>query len=465
LTKGAADDQISVNEFALDRLRCEFVLPATEHAFRCHHLAWSQAQLRITLIICGIFYLAFSATDIAVLGYSKEAFILGCIRVTVAALAAVMVVMSSRHPMQLVATGLSATVVEATGMLAFLVIVAYRPTELPWHGMSYGLMLVVVYIFIPNRALLAAGVALASTVLFLALAWRLNVVPANEFVMLTMLLILANTFGLLAARRYHRLWRREFQAQFHLKTTVSQLEVATVEAHRARELAERLADEKSKFLSAASHDLRQPVQAMGLFSEALSRTQLSDDQRQISNYLTRSTQNMSEILEGLLNVARFDSGALRANIEVVDIDAVLHDLVSALSPLGDARGLRLRTVVSLSGLRVMADGSLLTGVLKNLIGNAIKYTEHGGVLVAVRRRGDQALIQVWDTGRGIAPDQLERVFDEYYQIGNPERDAQKGLGLGLAIVRRIARLMATEVIVRSRLGRGSVFEFRLPLTR
>jgi len=102
-------------------------------------------------------------------------------------------------------------------------------------------------------------------------------------------------------------------------------------------------------------------------------------------------------------------------------------------------------------------------MLGNLIGNAIKYTESGGILVAIRRRGDNALIQIWDTGIGIAPEHLGSIFDEYVQVGNPERDRAKGLGLGLAIVKRLAKLLKTEVVCHSRFGKGSVFEFCLPL--
>ncbi|CAG1001709.1 partial Aerobic respiration control sensor protein ArcB, partial [Rhodocyclaceae bacterium] len=102
-------------------------------------------------------------------------------------------------------------------------------------------------------------------------------------------------------------------------------------------------------------------------------------------------------------------------------------------------------------------------LLGNLVGNAIKYTERGGVLVGIRRRGDRALVQVWDTGVGIAPEHRDVIFDEYFQIGNPERNRTKGLGLGLAIAKRVARLLDTDVVCRSRPGRGSVFEFSLPL--
>jgi CheY-like chemotaxis protein len=114
---------------------------------------------------------------------------------------------------------------------------------------------------------------------------------------------------------------------------------------------------------------------------------------------------------------------------------------------------------------VWADRKLTSTLLGNLISNAIKYTEHGNVLVAARRRGGSALIQVWDTGIGIAAEHEEDIFEEYLQLGNPERDRTRGLGLGLAIVKRLAHLMNTDVTVRSQLGRGSVFEFSLPVTQ
>jgi CheY-like chemotaxis protein len=114
-------------------------------------------------------------------------------------------------------------------------------------------------------------------------------------------------------------------------------------------------------------------------------------------------------------------------------------------------------------MAIFTDAKLLMSLLGNLIGNAGKYTEKGGILVAIRRRGNQALIQVWDTGIGIPAEHLDAIYEEYFQVNNPERDRTKGLGLGLAIVKRVARLLETEVVCRSRPGKGSVFEFRLPL--
>ena len=112
---------------------------------------------------------------------------------------------------------------------------------------------------------------------------------------------------------------------------------------------------------------------------------------------------------------------------------------------------------------LFTDQKMLLNLLRNLIDNAFKYIETGGVLVAMRRRGDHALIQVWDTGIGIAPEHIEAIFDEYFQVGNPQRDPAKGLGLGLSIVKRLAKTLGCQVGCRSRPGKGSVFEFRAPL--
>jgi len=112
---------------------------------------------------------------------------------------------------------------------------------------------------------------------------------------------------------------------------------------------------------------------------------------------------------------------------------------------------------------LFTDQKMLLNLLRNLIDNAFKHTAAGGVLVAIRSRGDHALVQVWDTGIGIAPEHIEAIFDEYFQVGNPQRDRARGLGLGLSIVKRLAKTLGCEVGCRSRPGKGSVFEFRVPL--
>jgi signal transduction histidine kinase len=260
-------------------------------------------------------------------------------------------------------------------------------------------------------------------------------------------------------RRYHEMLEDKV-----LERTQA-LYVANRELQAAKDSAETASQAKTRFLAAASHDLRQPIQAINLFKEALDRTALSAEQQHISNYLSQSIQSLGEQLNALLDITRLDAGVMVATPEIIDADALLNRIDAEFSPIAAAKSLHFRIHYPHSEMVLFTDRKLLQSLLGNLVGNAIKYTDtgQGGVLVAIRRRGDQAIIQVWDTGSGIAPEHNEAIFDEYFQVGNPERDKAKGLGLGLAIVKRIAKLLGTEVVCRSRLGRGSVFEFRLPL--
>lgn len=231
----------------------------------------------------------------------------------------------------------------------------------------------------------------------------------------------------------------------------------------ARDLAESASLAKTRFLAAASHDLRQPIQALSLFHEALTRTALTAEQKSISDYLALSTQSLGSILDELLDVSRLDAGSITPRPAVVQADSLFRSIESEFAPLAAAKGLRFKLYFPQREMTVFTDIQLVQSLLRNLIGNAIKYTDAGGILVSIRRRDRQAVIQVWDTGIGIAAADIGSIFDEYFQVGNSERDRGKGLGLGLAIVRRLAELMGTKVACRSRVGRGSVFEFGLPL--
>ncbi|HEX8961808.1 MAG TPA: HAMP domain-containing sensor histidine kinase [Rhodocyclaceae bacterium] len=230
---------------------------------------------------------------------------------------------------------------------------------------------------------------------------------------------------------------------------------------RDEALAANLA--KSRFLAAASHDLRQPVQAIGLFQTALQRTPLSEEQHAINSFLRQAANNLGDILNALLDISRLDSGAIRSDPERIDPGELLGKLEPEFSALALARGLRFKLFRPAHELVLFTDARLLQLVLRNLVDNAIKYTERGGVLIGVRRRGDRALIQVWDTGKGIAPEHMESIFEEYMQVDNRHRDLAQGLGLGLAIARRISGVLGSDLVCRSRLGRGSVFEVSVPL--
>lgn len=201
----------------IDPLRSEFFSSIAESRFLTHHLAGMQAQLRVTLIFCSIFYLAFSVTDIAVLGYGREALVLFLGRMTVAMTAAACTLLIYRQRHSVPISRLAATAVEIVGMSTFMLVVIYRPGEMPWHAMSMAIMLMVVYIFIPNRLVYSVAIALCATAVFVFLVFTLGHLEPSAMLTMSMLLLLANTFGFVAARRYHRLWREEFRAQKNLK--------------------------------------------------------------------------------------------------------------------------------------------------------------------------------------------------------------------------------------------------------
>jgi signal transduction histidine kinase/CheY-like chemotaxis protein len=236
----------------------------------------------------------------------------------------------------------------------------------------------------------------------------------------------------------------------------------------ARDWAETANRGKTGFLAAASHDLRQPIHALGLYMGSLRERPLEAGAREIVERMDGSVAALESLLNALLDISRIDAGVLVPQPRPFDLGALLHRLGDEFSREAATCGLRLS--VRLGGTPpagAMADPMLVERVLRNLIANAVKYTRSGGVLVTCRPRGaggasPQWRVEVWDTGPGIAPDEQERVFDEFYQAGNPERDRRGGLGLGLSIVRRLARLMKLPLALHSRPGHGSRFSIDLP---
>jgi two-component system, sensor histidine kinase len=230
-----------------------------------------------------------------------------------------------------------------------------------------------------------------------------------------------------------------------------------------RERADQANRAKSSFLAAASHDLRQPAHALGLFAGALSELRLSPQARRLADHITGSVRALDTLFAVLLDVSRLDAGVVQTRPEALALGPLLARLVVDYQAQAAAKGLTLR--LASTSLVTLSDPVLLEQVLRNLISNAVKYTDAGGVVVGARRRGGWVTIEVWDTGRGIAPAHAEAIFEEFYQVDNPERDREKGLGLGLAIVRRITQLIGADLDVRSTPGRGSVFRVILPRGR
>ena len=218
---------------------------------------------------------------------------------------------------------------------------------------------------------------------------------------------------------------------------------------------------KSKFLAYAGHDIRQPLQAMHLLLASLLESGLNAAQEKTARMMELSVNALTDLLNSLLDISKLEAGAIQPNLRPVELDVVLARLVQEFMPQARAKGLYLRLRLPRQTPLVQTDEQLLASVLRNLLGNAIKYTQRGGVLVALRRSASGWKLQVWDTGIGIAEEHLAHVFEEYYQVDNPQRDRSKGLGLGLAIVHRMAALLELQLACRSRLGQGTVMEITL----
>ena len=204
-------------ELALDRLRVEFTQPETERDFQLHHLSRTQASLRLTLLFCSLFYVAFSLTDVAVLGQGRAALCLLAARTLVAVTAVLGLHLVRQQPESVNSVWFAASIAEIVGMSTFMLIVWFRPHEIPWHAMSLCIMLIVVYVFIPNRLWIAQGIALAATAAFILLAVRIGKLEPSDAQTMAMLLLLVNSFGIVAARRYHRLWRDEYRVLMDLQ--------------------------------------------------------------------------------------------------------------------------------------------------------------------------------------------------------------------------------------------------------
>jgi len=240
------------------------------------------------------------------------------------------------------------------------------------------------------------------------------------------------------------------QAELRLRSSLRQVE--------EKELA------KTRFLAAAGHDLRQPVAAANLFVDALKNTKPTQRQGELIAKLDQSMTVFSDLLERLLNISKFDAGLVKTHIVSFDLAELFNWLEQNFAGNAVGHGLSFRYFLpSRRPLIVRTDVGLLQSVMMNLVSNAIKYTSKGGVLVAARLRRDHVLLQVWDTGCGIEDKDIGKIFDEFYQVGNPQRNREAGLGLGLSICQRAMSLLGGEITCRSSLGRGSVFELSIPL--
>jgi PAS domain S-box-containing protein len=227
-----------------------------------------------------------------------------------------------------------------------------------------------------------------------------------------------------------------------------------------RLVADKLAAEqanraKTSFLAAASHDLRQPVQALALFAKLLDNRVVEPSSRNLVRLIQQSIRSLADLLEAVIHLSKLDAGVVEPNIGPMSLGDLLRRLCEEFTPQAAEKGLDL--VVVGTGMEVCSDPLLLERVLRNLISNAIRYTERGRVLIGCRRRGETVSIEVWDTGIGIPPDQFGEIFREFHRSHKKTHRAIEGFGIGLAVVDRLTSLLGHHIAVSSTPGKGTVF--------
>ena len=252
----------------------------------------------------------------------------------------------------------------------------------------------------------------------------------------------------------------QIELQDALRETTEDLRQRSIDLHAARDRAVLTAKATTDFLATVSHDIRQPLQAMALQLGVLGKEVSTPEGKRQLLALERSLGSAMELLDLLLEYIKLDAGALEPHVATVRIGSLLEVMSGTFAVMAAQKGIRLTLLPTKLGTR--SDPQLLARILRNFVSNAIKYTDRGGVLVGCRRRGDKVRIEIWDTGCGIPTQHHRQIFWEFVQLKEAGRQ-HGGLGLGLAIVDRLAKLLGHRVEVRSRAGRGSVFAVEVPL--
>lgn len=303
------------------------------------------------------------------------------------------------------------------------------------------------------------GFALSALIPLIArIAWDGDQVRLNIAIVLTVVLAFVLAFG----DRVNQLLTQSLATRYENVDLIGELKAQTRAAIDARGAAELANRAKSQLLAAASHDLRQPLHALGLFVAALAVKVREPELRPLIGRLQGSLDALDMQFGQLLDMSRLEAGVLVPARASVPLGALLERINGDFAHQVEAKGLRL--VARPTRLAVESDPALLERILRNLVANAVRYTRRGGVVVGARRRGTRVAIEVVDTGVGIAPEDQAHVFEEFYQVRTvvASPDATRGMGLGLAIVRRLAFLLGHEIRLASRVGRGSRFTVLLP---
>lgn len=289
--------------------------------------------------------------------------------------------------------------------------------------------------------------------ILLAITVRLLMVATLPYIALAAMMFLALLASLAFVKKLNSIVRSEMELRHQSAELASQLRIKTEEAEEA-------VYAKSRVLAAASHDLRQPLHALSLFFDALKEPQSANEQVRIFKRIDTSIGSLRKLFDTLFDMSRLDANVVHPEYSHFDIRQCLEDLYEEYR--GEARERQLTLKLQVTSCVVKSDRALLERILRNLISNALHYTHSGTVLIAARKRQGSVLVQVWDTGIGIPRESQENVFQEFQRLHDSSTRSEKGLGFGLAIVRRLCELMNHPLSLRSIIGRGSMFSVEVP---
>ena len=339
-------------------------------------------------------------------------------------------------------------------------IIFFTPDNLPLFNI---LTLIIIAMSIASLAALSAFIWSYYVYVIPAMSpmvWQYMDVGDQAYTIFGVLLLIM-VFSLMAfARVNQRALNESIILRFENTGLIRELVEQRVEAEKARKIAEEANIAKTKFLAAASHDLRQPLHAMGLFLGALEDRVEKQDQKLIVKKIQKSSSALNGLLDSLLDISKLDAGIVQAEFRPFCIKNLFESLRHEFEPFAREKNLRLKFVNS--QVFVNSDYWILERITRNLLSNAIRYTDKGGIIVGCRRYQGGILLAVYDSGTGIQDDKIEEIFREFHQLDNPERDRSKGLGLGLAIVKRMAQLLNAPLLTKSVPGKGSMFGLVIP---
>jgi signal transduction histidine kinase len=438
---------------SLHPLSLRFADAGTERDYLAYDFPRMVSQGRIAMIIGTICYLSFGLFDHALFAAEVRSTVWG-IRLT-ALLAPALVMVLSFHRWFRRANYLPLALVGMAAGVGIIITSMHMSPEM--QAYYYPAMILVAfytYNLIGTRFVYALAVDVSLFALYnLAILWRGDIAPTtlavHDFYIVTANLIGGGAGYLTELQR-----RKLFETETHVRVEMEKALAARREADFANVA-------KSRFLAAVSHDLRQPIHAQGLFLNVLARTELTSKQQEIVANIGAASAAAGDMLHTLMDFSRIEAGAITPSVHAFPLQPLLNKIEKEFTPQADAKGLRYRSRES--GLVVRSDPALVEMILRNLVSNAIRYTPRGAILLACRKRQGNAVLEVFDTGIGIPASQHQEVFREFHQLGNPERDRHKGLGLGLSIVKGLAQTLGHPLGLDSVPGRGSVFRLSLPI--